>query len=418
MAMDTPARIAIVGAGPVGLETALYARFLGYDVDLYERGRAAENLLRWGHVRLYSPWAANVSPLGMAAIRAQQPDWRPPADDTLMSGRELAEQYFILLAQSDLLVDGLHERTEVVSIGRPGLLKMDRVASEAREDEMFRLLLRDATGAEQVALADVVIDSTGTYGNHNWLGQGGIPARGETHAAAHIEYGLPDVLGQDRANYVGRRVLLVGAGDSAATNIVNLAALNPRPQLIWATRPDPTLVLGEAATSGPIALVANDPLPERERIAREANALAKSPDGGVAHWPGTEVESVEWLEAENHFRVTLVGKYASTIEVDRIIASVGNRPDRRLYEELQVTECPVSGGPLNLAQALSKPQAAPEPASLINPEPDFYILGAKSYGRDSRFLLSHGRAQVRDLFTILGDRADLDLYANMSRGRR
>ncbi|HVW37886.1 MAG TPA: FAD-dependent oxidoreductase, partial [Pirellulales bacterium] len=48
MAVDTPARIAILGAGPIGLEAALYARYLGYDVDIYERGRAAENLLRWG----------------------------------------------------------------------------------------------------------------------------------------------------------------------------------------------------------------------------------------------------------------------------------------------------------------------------------------------------------------------------------
>ena len=37
---DTP-RIAILGAGPVGLEAALYARSLKFSVALYERGRAA-----------------------------------------------------------------------------------------------------------------------------------------------------------------------------------------------------------------------------------------------------------------------------------------------------------------------------------------------------------------------------------------
>ncbi|MEC9117285.1 MAG: FAD-dependent oxidoreductase, partial [Planctomycetota bacterium] len=34
MAIDTPATIAILGAGPIGLEAALYARFLGYEVTV------------------------------------------------------------------------------------------------------------------------------------------------------------------------------------------------------------------------------------------------------------------------------------------------------------------------------------------------------------------------------------------------
>ncbi|HKD37575.1 MAG TPA: FAD-dependent oxidoreductase, partial [Pirellulales bacterium] len=48
MAVESPARIAVLGAGPIGLEAALYARYLGYEVDVYERGRVAEHLLQWG----------------------------------------------------------------------------------------------------------------------------------------------------------------------------------------------------------------------------------------------------------------------------------------------------------------------------------------------------------------------------------
>ena len=50
------------------------------------------------------------------------------------------------------------------------------------------------------------------------------------------------------------------------------------------------------------------------------------------------------------------------------------------------------------------------PQSLTSPEPDFYILGAKSYGRNSNFLVAIGLEQIRDLFTLIGDREDLDLY--------
>ena len=46
-------------------------------------------------------------------------------------------------------------------------------------------------------------------------------------------------------------------------------------------------------------------------------------------------------------------------------------------------------------------QAACGPEVLMNPEPNFYILGAKSYGRNSSFLISAGLRQIRDLFAYL-----------------
>jgi hypothetical protein len=47
---------------------------------------------------------------------------------------------------------------------------------------------------------------------------------------------------------------------------------------------------------------------------------------------------------------------------------------------------------------------------LLNPEPNYYVLGAKSYGRNSKFLIQRGLEQIRDLFGIIGGRAELDLY--------
>ncbi|MEX0711597.1 MAG: NAD-binding protein, partial [Pirellulales bacterium] len=73
MAIDTPARIAVLGAGPIGLEAALYGRYLGYDVDVYERGGVARNLLDWGHVRLFTPFGGNRTALALAALAAQDP---------------------------------------------------------------------------------------------------------------------------------------------------------------------------------------------------------------------------------------------------------------------------------------------------------------------------------------------------------
>jgi hypothetical protein len=49
-------------------------------------------------------------------------------------------------------------------------------------------------------------------------------------------------------------------------------------------------------------------------------------------------------------------------------------------------------------------QVAHGPESLQNPEPDFFVLGAKSYGRNPQFLLSIGHQQVRDAFQLMGSR--------------
>ena len=58
-------------------------------------------------------------------------------------------------------------------------------------------------------------------------------------------------------------------------------------------------------------------------------------------------------------------------------------------------------------------QAGDGPEALMNPEPNFYILGSKSYGRNPHFLFSHGLDQVQQLFTMIGERDDLDLYESI-----
>jgi len=49
-------------------------------------------------------------------------------------------------------------------------------------------------------------------------------------------------------------------------------------------------------------------------------------------------------------------------------------------------------------------------ATLRTTEPNFFILGAKSYGRNSQFLLRTGFEQVRDAFAMITGKSDLDLY--------
>jgi cation diffusion facilitator CzcD-associated flavoprotein CzcO len=419
MAVDTPARIAILGAGPIGIEAALYARYLGYDVDLYERGRVAEHVRQWGHVRMFSPFGMNRSTLGLAALKAQDPENAPPGDEELLTGREWVERYVQPLSQSDLVIDSLREHTTIEAIGKSWLLKTEAPGSEVRGDEPFRLLVRDADGHERLEHADVVIDATGVYASPNWLGQAGIRAVGEKHAGPQIEYHVPDVLGAGRERYAGKRVLVIGAGYSAATSVTALARLAaeaPGTSVVWITRKP-----ADAVGAHPVVEIAGDRLPERRRVATAANALAAGGSPFVRHVPGAAVQEVHYDQAADRFRVTLAfleeTDFAAEQVFDRIVANVGYRPDRKLYRELQVHECYASEGPMKLAAALAGETSADcldqpttGPQTLLNPEPNFYVLGAKSYGRGSQFLFRNGLEQIRQLFTIIGDREGLNLY--------
>ena len=57
----------------------------------------------------------------------------------------------------------------------------------------------------------------------------------------------------------------------------------------------------------------------------------------------------------------------------------------------------------------------PGPDSLKHPEPNFFVLGVKSFGRNPNFLLKVGFEQVRDVFTIVAGNARLDLYRDAAK---
>jgi len=405
-------RIAVLGAGPIGLEAALYARSLQLPVTIYERSRVGEYVRHWGHVRMFSPFGMNTSPLGRAAIQTEHPHREFPAENTYFTGREHLTAYLEPLAQARPLQGCMRTETQVLAVGRNGFLKENDPGDPKRGRQPFRLLLRDAKNREQIEEADVVLDCTGTYGQHRWVGAGGIPAVGERAAEPHIAYGLEDVLGERRGFYAGKNILVVGAGYSAATTVCNLATLaeqQPDTWVIW---------LARRAGTQPLPRIANDPLKERDRLAVRANTLATRGEGNVEFHNQSVLEAVEHLGADKGFRVTArcAGK-PRTWEVDRVIANIGYTPDSNLYRELQVHECYASLGPMNLAAALSKLGAAdclsiPSQGAntLRNPEPNFYILGAKSYGRNSNFLIRTGLDQIREVFTLLTGKTDLDLY--------
>lgn len=412
MAKTQAPRLAILGGGPIGLEAALYARALNFPVTVFERGRPAEHVHRWGHVRLFSPFGMNTTRLGREAIAAENRGHAFPADGDCLSGRDHAAAYLAPLAKTKPLAESMRAGTEVLRVSRRGLLKHESPGDERRGKAPFRLLLREGKNREQIEEADIVLDCTGTYARHRWLGDGGIPAVGEVPLEGQIAYSVEDVTGERKAAYAGKTTLVIGSGYSAAATICGLAALaekHPDTWVVWLSR---------GTSTQPLRRFANDPLRERDRLAARANSLATRGDGCVEFHHQAAVDAIDSPGPDRGFRVTgrVAGKQRAW-EVDRLIANVGYTPDTDLYRELQVHECYASLGPMSLAAALLKqtggdcltPPAA-GPQLLRTPEPNFFILGAKSYGRNSQFLLRTGYDQVRDAFTLITGKADLDLY--------
>lgn len=406
----TAPRIAILGAGPIGLEAGAYAKALSVSFAIYERGRVAEYWQRWGHIRLFSPFGMNSTAVGKAAIKAHKPAHTFPADDLFQTGREQVHSYLSPLA--DALGNALQTDAQVIQVARQRFLKEDLPGDPKRGKQPFRLLIRDSKGRERIDQADVVLDCTGTYGHHRWMGEGGIPALGEMAAEPHIAYGLEDILGEKKNQYFNKSILVVGAGYSAATTVSQIAQLAQEGNMTWA------YWIARSDRSQPLSRIANDPLKERDRLALRANTLACRTDDNVEYHPQTILDVVEFLGPDRGFRVTVrsPGK-SKTWEVDRIIANVGYSPDRQIYRELQVLECYATFGPMKLAAALAGSededclkQTCRGAETLKNPEPNFYVLGAKSYGRNSHFLLKVGFEQIREVFSLIMGQADLNLY--------
>ncbi|MDQ4034200.1 MAG: NAD(P)/FAD-dependent oxidoreductase [Actinomycetota bacterium] len=398
-----PGHVAILGAGPIGLDAALTCLDKGWPCTVYESAASvAANVTAWSHIRLFTPWSMNVSARMLAHLQAAGVQPPGPAEHC-PTGAEFAEQLLRPLAELPELAAAIRSHTRVLAVARQGLLKHEEIGSTQRGSQPFRLLLtgpRDgADVVEYVERADLLLDCTGSYGQANCLGDGGIPAPGEQQVADRIIRRIPD-LDSEAEEWAGRRVLLVGAGKSAQTAARDLAELvvtRPDTQVLWAVRAaDPDW--GE---------VSNDPLPQRQELVEISQRLRSGAVSGVELRTGVVVEALR--AADDGVAVTLRSNNGDVeqIVVDRIIGLTGFVGDTSLYRQLQVHECYATAAPMNLSAALLSAatygpadclaQASYGVDTLRVPEPNFFILGMKSYGRNSTFLLRVGYEQVDEV---------------------
>ncbi|HEX7192243.1 MAG TPA: FAD-dependent oxidoreductase [Thermoanaerobaculia bacterium] len=347
-------RLVVVGAGPIGLAAAIGALDRGFDVTVLEAGEVGASLRSWGATKFFTPLRMNVH----HAID----------DDSLLTGPEYIEHVLVPLAAKL----NVKTNTRVVSITRRGLTRTDYAGHPLRAEKPFRIF----TSTDEVFEFDVVLDATGSA----------LPiqlhARGAGRASMIRTLGELDARKNDLR---GKRVLVAGHGHSAANALLVLRDAGA--EITWAVR---------TGNRNPCEEIANDPLPERQRVVAAANALAQT----------IRVERRASIESIDGTTVQLTG--GRSVEADPIVAMTGYRPANDFISELALETSPVSEGGARLYRAISNitdclcvPKLAKE--DFASGEPNYFFIGARAYGRSRTFLLQTGFAQVETILESLDD---------------
>ncbi|HZX07507.1 FAD-dependent oxidoreductase [Kribbella sp.] len=383
----TAAPVVVIGAGPVGLAAAAQLAERRLDFVVLESGPSvAAAIDEWRHVKLFSPWRYDID---AAARRLLEPTgWTEPDPDALPTGGDLIDACLAPLAKTPQLNDRIRYNSTVTAVTRAGF---DRIRTAGREAAPFLIRLADDTEL----LASAVIDAAGTWRTPNVLGASGIPARGETTADG-IAHALPDVLGADRDRYAGRRTAVVGAGHSAATTLLELAELArqvPGTEIAWVVRGT-----DQARTYGGGEA---DELPARGALGARLKDLVRS--GRIELVSAFRIEAIA-RTADGRTELTAGER---TVVADTVVNSTGFRPDHAMVSELRLDLDPILGSTRALAPLIDPnehscgsvpPHGAGE---LTHPEPGYYAVGAKSYGRAPTFLLATGYEQTRSVVAAL-----------------
>ncbi len=389
--------VVVIGAGPVGLTAAAHLLARGLNPLVLEAGPQAGHAVRaWGQVRMFSPWRFNTDAAARALLAAE--GWVEPDPEAFPTGADLVRHYLAPLAASAALRDRIRYDARVTGIARRDHGRLHDGTGRDAAPLMLHL------ASDTALAARAVIDCSGTWGAPNPAGAHGMPAPGEAAHADRIAYGIPDVLGAERASYAGATTLVVGAGHSAMNavlDLVELAKAAPGTRVLWAfRRPLAAMSFGGGATDG---------LSQRGELGARAQALVES--GAVTALAPFLIDRI----ARDGKRLGITGRQGereTVVQADRIIVAAGFRPDLSFLREVRLGLDPAVEATPALAPLIDpnlhscgtvRPHGE---AELRHPEAGFYIAGMKSYGRAPTFLLATGYEQVRSIAAWLaGDLA-------------
>lgn len=363
----------------------------------------------------------NYSPAGMEVLMRTNQPIPPPRE--FSTGREFIDTYISPL-ENYLRKSGncfFHYQSEVLSISRVGSSKGADMADKAMRGSLKFIMLISSTLSSSISeesyhYFDVILDSSGTYNTPNFAGPGGIPAIGELKLRREdkLSYYIADSdIVKTKTVTTGPVIAVIGAGTSAVTSIKRLMSVPCK--LIWITRCRPGKLPFSSKPDDPWhelytygnSLIEAPPAADKfeYRCGVDISAFKESygPDGT----PGIQITVTKKKCDESD---TFSDPQTEVFNVDKVYCNVGYRPDLSISSELHVHYCWATEGPMKFAASLLSTggasgdcmaQVLPGPETNLNPEPNFFIIGMKAYGRGNAFLLKRGYEQVESIMTFL-----------------
>lgn len=385
--MTEPLPVVVIGAGPQGLAAAAHLVEREQPVVVLEAGDApASAVAEWGHVRLFSSWSELVDAAGARML--ERTGWAAPSTG-YPTGAQWISDYLAPLAAE--LGERVRYGARVVGVSRRG---RDRLVDAGRGGQPFTVHVQPAHGEEYRMQARAVIDASGTWASPNPAGADGLPALGERDAADLLSYRIPDV--RDRSGFEGTHTVVIGSGHSAVTAVLALARMARRDRATTVT-----WVLRRATAGNAFGGGEADELPARGALGITAKEYVAA--GLVSLVTGFRTERI----GRDGEGAVLVAEDGRTLTADRVVVLTGFRPDLSFLSELRLELDPTLQAPTRVAVEVDPnvhscgSVAATGASDLAHPEPDFYLVGAKSYGRAPTFLALTGYEQVRSVVAEL-----------------
>lgn len=354
---------------------------------------------------MFTPWRYNLDSVAQTLL--QEVNWQVPDPSAYPTGQELVDHFLEPLAAHPAISPNLRFNCWVWAVGRYG---RDKLASHDRVGRPFVVRLLSTTEQSlaqgeacpapvvEDILARAVLDASGVIPNP--LKATGFPTVGKGELAEHITYGMPNVLGPERQRYAGKRILVVGAGHSAfgvLLDLVRLAEQEAGTTVHWAVR--------RRSLAGRLGSP-SDELPERGRLGQHIGQAVAA--GRITLHVGVAISRIE-QRADG--LIVWSGDRALPA-VDEIIGTTGYRPDQAPLPELGLSLAPLVEAPVALAPLIdpNRHSCGTVPLhgvqELTHPkEPDFFLVGFKSYGRAPTFLRT-GYEQVRSVVAALAGDQD------------
>lgn len=323
--LPTACDVLVVGAGPIGLETAAVLSGEGHDVVVVDAGPVGATI-----ARQFPPATRFFTSPERLMIRG----WPLPGTT---QEKTTGEEYLAYLRMF-VVGAGLQVRTFTKVIGIDGV----------RGD--FTVTTRTPDGITATIRCRTVVLATGGTSHPRRLG---VP--GEDLASVHTHLGDPH-------RFFGRRVMVVGGRNSAAESALRLYRVGAQVHLVhrapelhprvkhW-IRPEVVSLMSEGQIVGHLPRVVTRIEPGRVTLAERAAA--------------PQPEPAALADGRQH--------PTATVDVDDVLLQIGYTQDRAIFDLAGITTTGANGAP------------ALDDATMESNVPGIYVVGTASAGTQERF---------------------------------